>query len=63
MAKHHDKEPLVDDLKTLIDAFENENPDIVSEIDVLGIQIDEYLRALAVSDPIVTTTNSTARGL
>ena len=47
-------------LEAHIATFEKENPDLVKELDLLGIEIDEYETVLANSDPqVILTTNST----
>ena len=47
------------DLATVIETFERENPEVVREIDLLGMEVDQYVQILVASAPQTTTSNST----
>ena len=47
------------DLASAIETFERENPELVKELDLLGMEMDQYVQTLAASAPQVTTSNST----
>lgn len=48
------------ELASHLERFQEENPKLMRELDVLGVQIDEYEMVLAQSEPrVFTTTNTT----
>jgi len=46
------------ELKSRLAEFERDNPELVRELDLLGVEIDEYELVLAGSNPRVLTGNS-----
>ena len=57
----HDQAMVTTELASRLDEFQQEHPDFVRELDLLGVQIDEYETVLAESEPkIITTSNTTA---
>lgn len=49
------------ELASHLERFQDENPELMRELDVLGVQIDEYEMVLAQSEPkVFTTSNTTA---
>ena len=50
-----------EDLGSIIDVFERENPNFVAELDLLGMQVDEYARILAEGDSEIVTSSNTVR--
>ena len=56
----HDHVMAAAELASRLDEFEHEHPHLVRELDLLGVQIDEYETVLAESEPrIITTSNTT----
>ena len=50
---------IASDLASAIETFERENPDLVKELDIIGMEVDRYVQTITWSDPPVTTSNST----
>ena len=55
----HDQVIVTAELASRLDEFEHEHPDLVRELDLLGVQIDEYETVLAESEPKIITTSNT----
>ena len=49
---------IVEALESKLEAFERDNPALVRELDILGVEIEEYELAIAESSPRVVTGNS-----
>ena len=62
MTAHHDDGTVTDNLDSLLAAFEREHPEVIAELDQLGMQIDDYARLLSEFDPsIITASNTTGK--
>ena len=58
-------QPPMEEMKTIneqLEAFKQQNPQIVEAMRVLHIDLDRYLRTLAQLNPTSTTTTNTAFG-
>lgn len=61
MSTGRQDESISDSLESMLATFEQQNPDIVAELDQLGMQIDDYARLLSEFDsPVITTNNTTS---
>ena len=59
MVEEHDT-TLAVDLDTMMTAFAEANPTLMAELEVLGMQINEYQRLLSENGPVFVTSNTTA---
>ena len=58
-------QPPMEEMETIneqLEAFKQQNPQIVEAMRVLHIDLDRYLRTLAQLNPTSTTTTNTASG-
>ena len=60
MIRRDDDEQAATSLSAQIAKFERDNPELVAELEVLGTQVDDYLRLSAEYEPKVITSSSSS---
>ena len=60
MTRRDDDEQAATGLSALIAKFERDNPELVAELEILGMQVDDYLRLSAEYEPKVITSSSSS---